>query len=200
MPVIVLTASEDVELRARALAAGARKVLRKPCDSTILLRAVAEAVGESSPTPPAPRASPPEQAATRPGELAGPGTGPDDPDHFVVEEGRGLYRPAGTVSFEEAVALVSAAIAAARRNRARELLVDTTALTGFPSPDIFERFLAAVEWANEAKGGVRLAMVARAGLIHPQKFGVLVAANRGLSSNIFTTEAEARAWLGAWKA
>jgi hypothetical protein len=38
-------------------------------------------------------------------------------------------------------------------------------------------------------------MVARAEMIHPQKFGVLVATNRGLVSNIFTTEAEARAWL-----
>jgi hypothetical protein len=34
-------------------------------------------------------------------------------------------------------------------------------------------------------------------MIHPQKFGVLVAANRGLSSNIFPTEREARAWLDA---
>ena len=122
----------------------------------------------------------------------------DDPDHFVLEEGRGLYRPVGTVSFDEAVALVRAAIAAARRNQVRDLLVDTTALTGFPSPDTFERFLAAVEWAEEARGRVRLAMVARAEMIHPQKFGVLVAANRGLVSNIFTTEAEARAWLAAW--
>jgi hypothetical protein len=41
-------------------------------------------------------------------------------------------------------------------------------------------------------------MVARAEMIHPQKFGVLVAANLGLVSNIFTTEVEARAWLDAW--
>ena len=96
------------------------------------------------------------------------------------------------------MSLVGAAIAAARRNRVRALLVNTTALTGFPSPDTFERFLAAVEWAQEAKGRVRLAMVARAELIHPQKMGVLVAANRGLLSNIFTSESDARAWLAAW--
>jgi hypothetical protein len=113
----------------------------------------------------------------------------------VLEGGRGLYRPVASVSFDEAVDLVRAAIAAARRNHARDLLVDTTALTGFPSPDTFQRFLAAVEWADEAKGGVRLAMVARAEMIHPQKFGVLVGANRGLVSNIFTTEREAGAWL-----
>jgi hypothetical protein len=54
-----------------------------------------------------------------------------------------------------------------------------------------------VAWADEASGGVRLAMVARAEMIDPEKFGVTVAANRGLVSNIFTTELEARAWLDA---
>ena len=175
LPVIVLTASDDAELRAKALAAGAAAVLRKPCDTMVLLRAVAEAAGQSPPPlPPA-----------------------DDPDHFAVEEGRGVYRPVGCVSFDTAVDLVRAAIAAARTKELRDLLVDTTALTGFSSPDTFERFLAAVEWADEARRGVRLAMVARPEMIHPQKFGVLVAANRGLVSNIFPTEAEARAWLAS---
>jgi FixJ family two-component response regulator len=45
-PVIVLTASEDAELRAKVLAAGATKVLKKPCDAMALLRAVAEAIEE----------------------------------------------------------------------------------------------------------------------------------------------------------
>ena len=121
-----------------------------------------------------------------------------DPDNFVLEEGHALYRPVGSVSFDEAVVLVRAGIAAARRNRVRHLLVNTTALTGFSSPEQFERFLAAVAWAEESRGGVHLAMVARAEMIHPQKFGVLVAANRGLVSNIFTTEVEAHAWLDAW--
>ena len=118
-------------------------------------------------------------------------------DGFVMEEGRGLYRPVGFVSFDEAVALVSAAIAAAQRNQVRDLLVDTTALRGFPSPDTFQRFLAVVAWSDEARGKVHLAMIARAEMIDPQKFGVTVAANRGMASNIFTTEVEARAWLDA---
>ena len=121
-----------------------------------------------------------------------------DPDNFVLEEGRALYRPVGSVSFDEAVVLVRAEIAAARRNRVRHLLVNTTALTGFSSPEQFERFLAAVAWAEESRGSVHLAMVARAEMIHPQKFAVLVAANLGLVSNIFTTEVEAHAWLDAW--
>ena len=123
----------------------------------------------------------------------------DVPDNFVLEEGRGLYRPVGSVSFDEAVALVRAAIAAARGNHLRSLLVNSTELSGFAPPDQFERFLAAVGWAEESRGDVHLAMVARLDMIHPQKFGVLVAANRGLVSNIFTTEVEARAWLDAWE-
>ena len=122
----------------------------------------------------------------------------EDPHNFVLKEGRELYRPAGSVSFDEAVALVRASIAAARRNQARSLLVDTTALTGFASPNTFERFLAAVSWAEESRAETQLAMVARAEMIHPQKVGVLIAANRGLVSNIFTTEVEALAWLDAW--
>ncbi len=119
----------------------------------------------------------------------------DELGGFVLEEGCAVYRPVGSVSFNEAVALVRAAIAAARSNQARHLLVDTTALTGFSVPTTFQRFLAVVEWAEEASGSLRLAMVARAEMIDPQKFGVTVAANRSLVSNIFPSEAEARAWL-----
>jgi hypothetical protein len=125
-------------------------------------------------------------------------TGLDVPDNFVVEEGRAVYRPEGSVSFDEAVSLVRAAIAAARRNHVRSLLINSTALSGFSPPELFERFLAVVGWAEESKGDVRLALVAREEMIHPQKFGVLVAANRGLVSNIFGTEVEACAWLDAW--
>ena len=118
-------------------------------------------------------------------------------DGFIVEGGRGHYRPAGTVSFGEVVSLVGAAIAAARSHQARDLLVDTTALTGFPPPDTLQRFSAVEAWAKEASGKVRLAMVARPEMIDPQKFGVTVAANRGMASNIFPTEGEALAWLDA---
>ena len=194
VPVIVLTATEDADLRAMAVAAGVAKVLRKPCNSRVLLGAVSEAIGRSPPPSP-PFARPPAQTATLSGDPDSMRTGTDEPVDFFQEEGRGLYRPTGCVSFDEAVDLVRDAIAVARRNGLRHLLVDTTELTGFASPDTFERFLAVVEWVKEARSGVRLAMVARPEMIHPQKFGVLVAANRGLVSNIFTTEAEARAWL-----
>ena len=117
-------------------------------------------------------------------------------DGFELENGRAIHRPVGWVTFEEAVDRIKAGIARARKNHVRELLVDTTALEGFPSPDTFQRFLAAVEWADEAQSSLRLAMVAREEMIDPQRFGVIVARNRGLESNIFTTEQAARDWLG----
>jgi FixJ family two-component response regulator len=52
VPVIVLTASEDTELHAKALAAGAATVLSKLCDRMVLLRAVAEATGQPLPVTP----------------------------------------------------------------------------------------------------------------------------------------------------
>jgi hypothetical protein len=119
------------------------------------------------------------------------------PVGMLMEGDRTVYRPAGSVTFDEVVTRVRAAIAFACSTRARDLVVDTTALIGFPSPDTFQRFLAAVAWAEEAMGRLHLAMVARPEMIDPQKFGVTVAGNRGLLSNIFTTEAEARAWLDA---
>ncbi|MGH7788793.1 MAG: hypothetical protein ACRERC_18120 [Candidatus Binatia bacterium] len=130
-------------------------------------------------------------------QLSFGGGGLNTPDGFTMEGGRGIYRAVGAVTLDEAVARVRAAIAAARSNQAADLLVDITALVGFPSPDTFQRFLAAVAWAEEAAGRLRLAMIARVEMIDRERFGVTVAANRGLKSNIFSTEADARAWLDA---
>ena len=91
--------------------------------------------------------------------------------------------------------MVRAAITLARESHAIELLVDTRELTGFPVPGTLARFLAVVEWAEASNAGLRLAMVARPEMIDSEKFGVTVAANRMLISNIFPTDAEARAWL-----
>jgi hypothetical protein len=119
----------------------------------------------------------------------------DELDGFVVEGNHAVYRPVGCVSFDEAVNRVRAAISCARSKEVRNLLVNTTAWTGFDSPDTFQRFLAASEWAEAARFDVRLAIVARAELIDPERFGVIVARNRGLVNNIFTSEVEARDWL-----
>jgi FixJ family two-component response regulator len=47
VPVVVVTACEDADLRERSLLAGASAVLRKPCDAAVLLRAVSDAIGRA---------------------------------------------------------------------------------------------------------------------------------------------------------
>ena len=78
-----------------------------------------------------------------------------------------------------------------------DLLVNTSGLTGFPPPSIFARHALAVKWAEAAGSGLHVAMVARAEVIDPQKIGVLMAQNRGVSGDVFTTEVAAIAWLDA---
>ena len=54
-------------------------------------------------------------------------------------------------------------------------------------------------WAMAAGGRVRLALVAPPEHIDPGKFGVTVAANRGMVRDVFVAEAEAIAWLDSLK-
>ena len=46
VPIIVLTGSTEPNLEIRAKAAGAARLLRKPCDNAVLLAAVQESLGE----------------------------------------------------------------------------------------------------------------------------------------------------------
>jgi hypothetical protein len=117
------------------------------------------------------------------------------PRNFEIDGERGYFRPTGAMSLDQAVGLVNDALAFARRKELREMLVDVTGLTGFPAPTMYERFTLATQWAETAGSRIRLSVVARKELIHEQKFGITVARNRGLDSNIFTTQKEAIAWL-----
>lgn len=116
-------------------------------------------------------------------------------EHFEIVDDRAEYRPVGRVSVSDAAQLVTAAIDLARVQRVRKLLVNATALTGFPSPSIASRYQMVHQWARAAGGLVRLAMVLRPDMIDPQKFGITVAGNAGLIAEVFATEADALAWL-----
>jgi hypothetical protein len=115
--------------------------------------------------------------------------------HFEILKERAVFRPTGQVSIEQAVELVTAAIAFARSLHIRKLLVDASNLTGFESPDVNMRYLFIHEWARAAAGGVRVALVTRPEMIDSRKFGVIVAANRGFTADAFTTEEDALIWL-----
>ena len=119
------------------------------------------------------------------------------PDHFEQIGKRGFYRPVAIVTFEQAVDMVAASVTHARSLGLVDMLANTTGLTGFSPPSTFGRYALAVKWAESTGGVLRVAMVARADLIDPQKIGVLMAQNRGANVDVFTTEAAALAWLDA---
>ena len=117
------------------------------------------------------------------------------PVNFEWKEGYAVCRLAGRVSLQQAVELAKAAIVAAREQNVGRLLVDAAGLTGFEPPSLTDRYYMAREWADAARGLVRVAMVVQPHLIDPQKFGVTVAANFGLSADVFSSEVQAIDWL-----
>ena len=114
---------------------------------------------------------------------------------FEVIGKRAFYRPTGKVSFEQAVDLVAAAMKQARELDMQSLLVNTLGFTGMNAPTIFARHDMAVKWAENAGSRLHVALVARPELIDPQKIGVLMAQNRGVSADVFTSEPPAISWL-----
>lgn len=115
-------------------------------------------------------------------------------DFEIVGE-RGYFRPSGSVSLDQAVEMIDAALRFARARGLREVVVNVTGLAGFASPAVSTRYSFTQQWASIAGGRVRLALVARPEHIDPEKFGVTVALNRALDANVFATEADAIEWL-----
>lgn len=116
-------------------------------------------------------------------------------DQFEVVGGRGFFRPTGHMPLAEAVARVDAAIAYARAQAIKDLLVNGILVTGFDPPSLSERYFLVEKWALTARGALRVAMVLRPEMIDPEKFGVTVAFNRRLIADVFVDEGPAVAWL-----
>jgi hypothetical protein len=121
-------------------------------------------------------------------------------DHLEVREGICEFRPRGESSLVEAVELITRAIAYCRDRRIDKLLVVTTGLVGVSIPTLVDRFLMVEEWAQTAKGMVVGAIVASPEYVHPEKFGVRVAADLGWVADVFTSEADALRWLSNYRA
>ena len=117
------------------------------------------------------------------------------PDHPEIVDGIGRIRFRGEYSLVEVVNAVTGAIAYCRDRGIPKLLVDGTGIAGVPIPSLVDRFLMAEEWALEAKSMVVVVLVVHAKYIHPQKFGVKVAADFGLVLDVYMSEMEALEWL-----
>jgi hypothetical protein len=75
-------------------------------------------------------------------------------------------------------------------------LIDVRKVTG-RVPSIFDRFEMGVRIAKlymESDARIRLALLGNEPMIHPDRFGELVARNRGADARVFTDEGQARAW------
>jgi hypothetical protein len=119
----------------------------------------------------------------------------NQPEHFEILDTHAVFRPTGEVSLEQAVRLVTSGIAFAREQRVQKLLVVTSGLTGFRSPDAIERYLFIQEWAAAADLSGRIAFVGKIEMIDPEKIGITMAASVGLVCDVFESEGAALAWL-----
>jgi hypothetical protein len=105
------------------------------------------------------------------------------------------FRPVGKLTLEEAIELVDQTIAYVRDHRIPKLLFNAKGLVGFRSPSLPERYFSVRRWAATGQSLVQVAMVIRAQMIDPEKFGVTVAHNSGMNTDVFSEESEALSWL-----
>jgi hypothetical protein len=115
-----------------------------------------------------------------------------------IQAGICRFHPCGECTLVEAVEMIADAIAHCRGRRVSRLLVNATGLVGVPVPTLVDRFLMAEEWAHQSRSAVVVALVVPAEYIHPTKFGVHVAADFGLVSDIYTSETDALKWLSRY--
>lgn len=103
----------------------------------------------------------------------------------------------GTYSRTEAHRVGDEAYRQAAHAGRTAVLVDVRNVTG-RVPTILERFGIGVHIADHYRTSeprVRLAMLGHKPMIHEERFGELVAMNRGADARVFTDEAEAREWI-----
>jgi hypothetical protein len=93
------------------------------------------------------------------------------------------------------VRAVTEAVCRCREQGLRKMLIVCTEAVGFAPPSMVERHAMVRGWADAAHGAVRIAMVVPPEFIDPEKFAVVAAANFGLASNVFNSEADVLAWL-----
>ena len=105
----------------------------------------------------------------------------------------------GLFSRSEAFRISDEAFRRAAAESRRNILIDARRVVG-RVPTILDRYEIGVNVARstlEQLPRVRLALLGHEPMIHPDRFGEIVARNRGADARVFTDEAEALRWLGA---
>lgn len=104
---------------------------------------------------------------------------------------------AGLYSRAESLRLSRTAYREAAVAARDSVLLDVRQVTG-RVPGIIDRFEIGVRVAEhylESDPRVRLALLGHEPMIHPERFGELVARNRGADARVFTDEAAALEWI-----
>jgi len=114
---------------------------------------------------------------------------------FEQREGYAFAQVTACVSLDQAAEIIANVIATARERGFKRLLIDGMQLTGFPGPNLAERYFIVRHWARTAERSIEVALVLQAYLIDPARFGVVVARNFGLRANVFALQDEAVEWL-----
>jgi hypothetical protein len=109
---------------------------------------------------------------------------------FELRTGYAFYQPEGATNVAGFLQLLEQAMAACRESGATRLLVDARALR-HPFLGTHQLFELGSGLAAFWDRDIRLAMVGRSDQIDPERFGRLVAENRGLRYSAHTTEADA---------
>lgn len=118
------------------------------------------------------------------------------PEYFTVLPDRAEFRPLGRIALPVLVRMVSEAIAHAGLLGVKRLLIVGTGIDELERPSDMDRVFTGQDWARANSGNaLRIALVIPQHLIHPQKLGLLVASNRGLTGEVFAAEEAAPAWL-----
>ncbi len=118
-----------------------------------------------------------------------------DSNQLEQIDGVGIFRPAGSLRFQQTVALISEAIVKARELGLKKILIVCDELTGFQSPSLSERHWMVREWVAASQGSLKIAVAVPAAFIDPEKFGIVAAANFGMTAGVFSSESEAMDWL-----
>ena len=108
-----------------------------------------------------------------------------------------VVRLAGEQSFSVAVQQVDDVLKQAVAQGIGKALVDLRGLTGFTRPSVAAVSEFARRWAATAQGRVKMAVISRAELNDPERFGVIIARRLGFDAEVFEHEAVALAWLQA---
>jgi hypothetical protein len=119
------------------------------------------------------------------------------PEFLSLKDRIAVFAPAVDVPLEKAVAMISDAIVFCRENGITGLLIDARELWGFPHPTVVDRYWFIRKWAEDSQHKVLISMISRPEMIDPEQIGITIAANAGLTANVFDNETDAREWLVA---